>query len=102
MEPEIRYCTTADGVRIAYTVTGEGPPVVLCAPAYGSHQQLQWSHPVWRQVLAAFARNNTVIRFDFRGCGLSDRVVPQTLDEFVLDIEAVVERTGFGRFALFA
>ncbi len=102
MEPEVRYCTTSDGVRIAYTVTGEGPPLVHCSPPYGSHVQLEWSHPVLRQYGAAFTRNNTLIRFDFRGCGLSDRVMAQTPNEFVLDIEAVVERTGFDRFALSA
>ncbi len=43
-----------------------------------------------------------MIRFDPRGSGLSDRVLWQTLDESVLDIEAVVERTGFREIALIA
>ena len=53
-------------------------------------------------LLSEFARYNTLIRFDPRGSGLSDRVLGQTLDEFVLDIEAVVGRTGFREFALVA
>ena len=28
MEPQIRFCTSADGTRIAYTTLGDGPPVV--------------------------------------------------------------------------
>jgi class 3 adenylate cyclase len=102
MEPEVRYCTTSDGVRIAYTVTGEGPPQLHCADPVISHVQLEWSHPVGGRILREFARSNTLIRFDARGCGLSDRVLPKTLDEQVLDIEAVVQRTGFEQFALTA
>jgi class 3 adenylate cyclase len=102
MEPEVRYCTTSDGVRIAYTVTGDGPPLLDCVDPLISHVQLEWSHPVGGRVEREFARKNTLIRYDARGCGLSDRVQPKTLDEAVLDIEAVVERTGFEQFALFA
>jgi class 3 adenylate cyclase len=102
MEPEVRYCVTADRVRIAYTVTGQGPPVLMCLDPIGSHVQLEWSHPVTGLWLRESIRHNTLIRFDARGCGLSDRVMGQTLDEFLLDIEAVVERTGFDRFALSA
>ncbi len=102
MEPEVRYCMTTDGIRIAYTVTGEGPPMLYCVDPLISHVQLEWSHPVGGRVLRDHAHSNTLIRFDFRGCGLSDRVVAQTLDEQVLDIEAVVQRSGFEQFALFA
>jgi class 3 adenylate cyclase len=100
MEPEVRYCMTSDGVRIAYTVTGEGPPLVLCAEPVTSHTQLEWSRPVIGPLLREFARRNTLIRFDPRGSGLSDRVLPQTLNDCVLDIEAVVKRTGFSEFAM--
>ena len=100
MEPEVRYCTTTDGVRIAYTVTGEGPPVLYCVDPLISHVQLEWSHPVGSRIFREFARSNTLIRFDFRGCGLSDRMLPRVMEEQVLDIEAVVRRTGFDQFAL--
>jgi class 3 adenylate cyclase len=46
------------------------------------------------------ARRNTLIRFDFRGFGLSDRVLGKSLDDYVLDIEAVVKRVGLEQFAL--
>src|SRR5437870_869413 len=100
MEPEIRYCTTTDGLRIAYTVTGDGPPVVFCWDPIASHVLFEWSHPLIKVLLGELARSNTVIRFDPRCCGLSDRVLLQTLDEWVLDIEAVVKRAGFHEFAL--
>ncbi len=100
MEPEVRYCTTSDGVRIAYTVTGEGPPIVFCVDPIASHVQLEWSHPTSSRVQREVIRTNTLIRFDFRGCGLSDRVMADSLDKYVLDIEAVVERAGFREFGL--
>jgi len=93
MEPAVHYVMTADGVRIAYTVTGNRPPILFCSELVSSHVQLEWSQPVMGPLLSEFARYNTLIRFDPRGSGLSDRVLGQTLDEFVLDIEAVVGRT---------
>ncbi len=100
VEPAVHYVTTADGVRIAYTVTGEGPPFVVCTEALTSHVQIEWSRPVIGPVQREFARRNTLIRFDPRGSGLSDRVLVKTLDDWVLDIEAVVERAGLREFAL--
>ena len=100
MEPEVRYVTTSDGVRIAYTVTGSGPPHVLSPGLMTSHVQLEWSHPVMSQLLGEFARYSTLIRFDPRGSGLSDRVLPEALDDYVRDMEAVVKRTNLNEFAL--
>jgi len=45
-EPEVRYCMTSVGVRIAYTVTGAGPPVVFCWDPIASHVLFEWSHPL--------------------------------------------------------
>ncbi len=100
MEREVRYCTTSDGVRIAYCVEGEGSPYLLCSEPTVSHVQLETSRPVLGPALGEIARHNRLIRFDMRGTGLSDRVLPRTLDEATLDIEAVVERTCPQEFAL--
>ena len=100
MEPEVRYCTTTDGVRIAYTVTGEGPPVLSAVDPISSHVQLEWSHPTAGAIQREYIKRNTLIRYDPRGSGLSDRVMAKSLDESQLDMEAVIERAGFERFAL--
>jgi class 3 adenylate cyclase/pimeloyl-ACP methyl ester carboxylesterase len=100
MEPEVRYCTTTDGVRIAYAISGSGPPLLICSEPMVSHTQLEWSHSVAGRFLRAHARYNTLIRLDLRGSGLSDRILPRELNDWVLDIEAVVERTGFPQFVL--
>ncbi len=71
---DIRFCTSADGTRIAYAVHGSGPPLVLDA-CWLSHLQFDWQSPVWRHYLTEFGRFATVVRFDERGHGLSDREV---------------------------
>src|SRR5437870_11798470 len=102
IEPAVQYATTTDGVRIAYTATGEGPPHVFCNEPVGSHAQLAWSHSVMGRLLRELERHNTLICFDPRGSGMSDRILPSTLDEWVLDLEAVVARLGLKKFALSA
>ncbi len=102
MEPEVRYCTTTDGVRIAYTVTGEGPPHLFAMEPVVSHAQLEWSQPVFGRLMEELARHNTLIRYDARGSGLSDRIMPSTVEDHMLDLEAVVARLGLGALALSA
>jgi pimeloyl-ACP methyl ester carboxylesterase/DNA-binding CsgD family transcriptional regulator len=66
-----------------------------------SHLQYDWQSPVWRHYLAEWGRDHTVIRFDERGHGLSDRgVVDHSLQARLGDLEAVVEDAGLDRFAL--
>ena len=102
MELEVRYVTTSDGVRIAYAIGGSGPPMVTFSDPIASHVQLAWSHPVLGRFFQDMARRNTVLFFDVRGCGLSDRVQPQNLDDSLRDVEAVVQRVGWREFALSA
>src|ERR1044071_426357 len=98
---QVRFCTSRDGVRIAYGISGAGPSVVWVQ--HWVHQLASdWQSPIWMPWLAALTRRFTLIRFDWRGCGLSDREqVAISLDRFVEDLEAVVEAVGLDRFALF-
>jgi len=100
MEREIRYCTTSDGTRIAYCVAGEGPALVMMTDPLTSHVQLEWSHPIIGPFLQSLSEHNTLVRFDPRGTGLSDRVLPSTPLEWVRDLETVVTRLGLDGFAL--
>lgn len=104
MRPPIRYTMTADGARIAYAVHGDGPPLVYVR-GWISHLDLLWDDPEFAPFFEALARHFTVIRYDVRGNGLSDRDVTGRLglDDLVLDVEAVVSRTaGDEPFVLFA
>ncbi len=99
--PPVQYCTTTDGVRIAYTVSGSGPPLLFVTEPVVSHVQLEWSQPVFGALMQRLAERTTLIRFDRRGTGLSDRhTLVDLSEEFGTDIDAVVARLSLQRFAL--
>jgi class 3 adenylate cyclase/pimeloyl-ACP methyl ester carboxylesterase len=102
MEPDVRYCTTSDGVRIAYTIAGDGPVFVSLVDPIVSHTRLEWSHPGAKPVLEAEARYFTLVRYDPRGTGLSERVLPASLDDTILDLQAVTGRLDPRPFTLHA
>ena len=96
----IEYCTTGDGVRIAYSAVGEGPPIVKAAN-WLNHLEFDWESPVWRHWLHELTRDHRLIRYDERGNGLSDWDVDElSVDAFVRDLEAVVDAAGLDRFTL--
>lgn len=100
MDQHIRFCTTSDGVRIAYSIAGQGPPLVRAAN-WLTHLEFDWESPVWRHLFEALAANHTLIRYDERGTGLSYRDVDDiSLQGWVKDLEAVVAALGLGEFAL--
>jgi pimeloyl-ACP methyl ester carboxylesterase/DNA-binding CsgD family transcriptional regulator len=88
---EIRICTTSDNVRIAYAVSGNGPPLVKAAN-WLSHVEFDWESPVWNHLLSELSHDHTLIRYDERGCGLSDRTPPNvSFRGWEMDLQAVVE-----------
>lgn len=101
-EQRIRFCTASDGVRIAYATSGAGP--VLVKPAnWLTHVEHDWDSPVWRHWLRELSREHTLVRYDERGCGLSDHDVPDlSFDAWVRDLETVVDALGLERFPLLA
>src|SRR5688500_7293197 len=90
MRPAIRYLTTPDGVRLAYAVHGEGPPMVHVR-GWKSHLDLFWDDMEFRAFFEAIGSRFQVIRFDMRGTGMSDRQVTDrlSLDELTHDPDAV-------------
>lgn len=100
LNQEIKYCRTSNGVRLAYATVGSGPPLVKAA-SYMNHLEFDWESPVWRHVVRGLARDNTYIRYDARGCGMSDWDVDElSLDAWVNDLETVVDAAGVDRFPL--
>jgi pimeloyl-ACP methyl ester carboxylesterase/DNA-binding CsgD family transcriptional regulator len=101
MEPRIRYATTADGVSIAFWTLGEGPPLVYMAGGPWGHVEL-WDIPECRRWYERLAQKRMLVRYDVRGTGWSERdVSDHSLDALVADVEAVVDRLGLDRFAMF-
>ncbi|WFE25850.1 alpha/beta fold hydrolase [Solwaraspora sp. WMMD791] len=96
----VRFCRADDGTRIAYATVGSGPPL-LKAANWMSHLDLEWTTPVWSHWLSGLARNRQLVRYDERGCGLSDWDVPSfSFDDWVDDLETVVDAVGLDRFPL--
>ncbi len=103
MEPRIEYAHAADGVSIAFWTLGDGPPFVSMPNVPWSHIEREWSGvPELHQWFQRLAEKRTVVRYDSRGSGLSDRDVDDySLDAHVLDLEAVVNHLGLESFDLF-
>lgn len=86
----IRFCTAPDGVQIAYSSSGSGPPIVRVAN-WLTHLDLDWKSPVWQHWFREFSQANTLIRYDIRGSGLSDRSAEeQGMESWVRDLHAVI------------
>ena len=101
-EQEVRYCTAADGTKLAYSIVGEGPPIVKTAN-WLNHIEHDWESPLWRHWIGEFTRGRSLVRYDERGNGLSDWETPElSLDAFVSDLEAVVDELGLESFDLLA
>jgi class 3 adenylate cyclase len=88
------FVTTADGVRIAWSETGAGTPIVLVR-GWITHLELTWTEPGFRDFVIGLSTHHRVVRFDTRGSGLSDRDVDHPgIDELVTDAEAVIDALG--------
>ncbi|MGW3649448.1 alpha/beta fold hydrolase [Streptomyces sp. NPDC000878] len=96
----IRFCRSADGTRIAYALTGEGPPLVKTAN-WLTHLDLDRTNPMWAHWFDGLTRGRQLIRYDERGCGLSSWDMGSfTLDNLVADLDAVADAVGLDRFPL--
>ena len=99
LHQEIRYCISADGTRLAYATMGKGSPLVKPPNWFGVEYELE--SLVWRHWVEELAQTHQLIRYDQRGCGLSDGGEGEiSLEAWVQDLDAVVEAAGLQRFPL--
>ncbi len=100
LEQQIRFSRASDGARIAYATVGHGPPLVRAAH-WITHLDYEWDTPIWRHWMEGLSRGRTLVRYDERGCGLSDHEPGEvSLEAFVRDLETVVDDLGLDRFPL--
>jgi len=100
VEQRIRFCRSSDGTTIAYAEHGVGPTVVKAAN-WLTHLEYDWQSPVWKHWLEELGSGHRVVRYDERGCGLSDREPEElSFESFVADLEAVVDAAELDRFVL--
>jgi len=102
MEREVRYCTTEDGVRIAYCVVGEGPPLLVC-PQFVESFSLEHLFPLYETFMRRLGEGRALIRYDPRGTGLSQREVENIpFTGRVEDQKAVVKAAALGPASVWA
>ena len=99
LRQEIHFCNASDGTTLAYSVTGEGPPLVKAAN-WLNHLEADLASPIWSHWIRALTTLRSVWRYDERGNGLSDWNAPLSFDAFVDDLESVVDAAGLDRFDL--
>lgn len=100
MGQQIRFCTTPEGVNLAYVTFGQGSAIVV-PPGWISHLELQISVPIVQAFWEKLASNHNVIKYDRHGCGLSDRDRTDFSPEKELrDLEAVIDHLKLKRFVL--
>jgi pimeloyl-ACP methyl ester carboxylesterase/DNA-binding winged helix-turn-helix (wHTH) protein len=99
---QILFCRAHDGVRIAYGKSGDpGAPPLVKPANWLTHLEFDWNSPVWRHWLTEMGRGHTLIRYDERGCGLSDHDAPDlSFESWVRDLEAVVDAERLERFSV--
>jgi class 3 adenylate cyclase/pimeloyl-ACP methyl ester carboxylesterase len=101
MKPTTQYAITRDGLAIAYAVTGSGPLLISVPAPPDNHIGLEWEMPDRRATVEAVSAHRALVRFDGRGTGLSDRDINSfSLEDRLLDLEAIVDRLGVESFAL--
>jgi pimeloyl-ACP methyl ester carboxylesterase len=99
MQQNIQYCTTPDGVRLAYSILGKGPRLVRTSHWF-AHLEHDLTSPIFRRAILGLAQRHELLRYDARGIGLSQRDADISFDRFVQDLETAIDAAKFDRFVL--
>jgi pimeloyl-ACP methyl ester carboxylesterase/DNA-binding winged helix-turn-helix (wHTH) protein len=97
---DVRFCRSSDGINLAIATCGSGFPIVRIG-TWLTHVQHDWDSPIWSPLFQRLAERFRLVRYDPRGCGLSDRDPARiSFEGFVRDLETVTDALGLERFAL--
>jgi pimeloyl-ACP methyl ester carboxylesterase/DNA-binding CsgD family transcriptional regulator len=91
LRQRVQFATASDGTRLGWAESGSGP-VVVKAANWLSHLEYEWESAVWKHWIQFFSEHSRFVRYDERGCGLTEWN-PRDLSEarWLADLETVVE-----------
>jgi pimeloyl-ACP methyl ester carboxylesterase/DNA-binding CsgD family transcriptional regulator len=93
---QIRYLRTSDGVQLAWAEAGSGP-VLVKASNWLTHLEYDWDSPVWQHWMRFLSGSFRFVRYDERGCGMTDWDVEElSLPRWTEDLESVIDTAAPG------
>lgn len=91
LRQQVRYLEVPDGTRLAWAEAGSGP-VIVKAANWLTHLEYEWTSPIWQHWIRFFGERGRFVRYDERGCGMSDwRPGELTLAQWADDLAAVID-----------
>ena len=90
LRQRVRYLKASDGTQLAWAESGSGPLLVKAAN-WLTHLEYEWESPVWKHWTQFFSGHARFVRYDERGCGMSDwRVGTLSVDQWTEDLESII------------
>jgi len=86
----VRYVDASDGTRLAWAESGDGPPIVKAAN-WLTHLEYEWESPVWKHWLQFFSAHWRFVRYDERGCGMSEWRGGLSPEQWAADLGSVID-----------
>jgi pimeloyl-ACP methyl ester carboxylesterase/DNA-binding CsgD family transcriptional regulator len=94
VQQTIRYVRASDGVKIAWAESGAGPPLVKAA-TWLTHLEYDLQSPVWHHWTKFLSDHFRYVRYDERGCGMTEWDISDlSAERRVADLETVIDAAG--------
>src|SRR5262245_14211060 len=91
LRQRVQYARASDGVRLAWAEAGDGP-VVVKAANWLTHLEYEWESPVWKHWIRFLSGNFRLVRYDERGCGMSEwHGGTLSIDQWADDLARVID-----------
>jgi pimeloyl-ACP methyl ester carboxylesterase/DNA-binding CsgD family transcriptional regulator len=91
LRQQVRFVKATDGIRLAWAESGSGPTLVKAAN-WLTHLEYEWHSPVWKHWIRFFSEHSRFIRYDERGCGMSDvQLGTLTLEQWTQDLASIID-----------
>jgi pimeloyl-ACP methyl ester carboxylesterase/DNA-binding CsgD family transcriptional regulator len=88
---QVRYVQAPDGARLAWAQSGAGP-IMVKAANWLTHLEYEWDSPVWRHWIEFFSTHCRFVRYDERGCGMSEwQPGTLSLDQWAADLGSIID-----------